>query len=80
MTAAGFVALLPWLHRSDAPREPREKLIARGVQVCTKCGYLLRGLPSSIGRCLGGWGLAFDAPTAMVRSTSRISESSGHLV
>ena len=46
-----FVAVLRWLHRSDAATELRKKLLAGGVPVCMACGYLLRGLSVMTKRC-----------------------------
>ena len=46
-----FGLVIRWLHRSGAATELRQKLLARGVPVCMKCGYLLRGLDNTIGRC-----------------------------
>lgn len=49
--AASFGFTLRWLHRRGAAQELRVKLMASGVPVCLACGYLLRGLPLSPGRC-----------------------------
>ena len=57
--AAAFFAVLRALHRSGAGGELRAKLLASGVPVCTACGYLLRGLPLTPGRC-PECGRAFD--------------------
>ncbi|RJP35974.1 MAG: hypothetical protein C4547_08340 [Phycisphaerales bacterium] len=43
--------VLRWLHRWGAATELRQKLLEAGVPVCTKCGYCLRGLADSVGRC-----------------------------
>jgi hypothetical protein len=46
-----FLYVLRRLHRSGARAELRTKLLAQAVPVCIGCGYLLRGLPVSSGRC-----------------------------
>ena len=48
---AAFFMVLRWLHRSGTAKTLREKLLARGVPVCIKCGYLLHGLSPATARC-----------------------------
>lgn len=38
-------------HRKSMPVMLRGELLAQGVPICLKCGYLLRGLPVEAGRC-----------------------------
>lgn len=39
------------LHRWGAAGDLRRKLLAAGIPICLKCGYLLRGLPLEPSRC-----------------------------
>lgn len=55
-----FWMVLRMLHRWGAPEELRTKLLRAGVPVCLTCGYSLRGLPLSPGRC-PECGREFDA-------------------
>lgn len=50
-TVGSLALVLRWLHRRGTGLELRRKLLARGIPVCEKCGYLLRGLPASSERC-----------------------------
>ncbi len=43
--------ILRALHRWGARKDLRRKLLAARIPVCMSCGYLLRGLPLSPGRC-----------------------------
>ena len=65
VTIVAFALTLRWLHRSGVAGQLRTKLLASGVPICMKCGYLLRGLPLDPGRCpeCGG---AFDEPVRAI--------------
>lgn len=54
-----FLVTLRWLHRWGSREELRQKLLEYGIPVCMKCGYSLRGLSLSSGRC-PECGTAFD--------------------
>lgn len=47
--AAAF--LIRWMHRWDAARALRARLIALGIPVCRGCGYCLRGQSPQAARC-----------------------------
>lgn len=64
-TAAAFALTLRWLHRWGTAGQLRTKLLASGVPVCMKCGYLLRGLPLDPGRC-PECGRTFDEPVRAI--------------
>jgi len=49
--ATSFFLTLRWLHRWGAREELREKLLARGVPICIKCGYSLRGATPESTNC-----------------------------
>ncbi len=68
---ATFVLTLRWLHRSGVVAQLRTKLLVCGVPVCTKCGYLLRGLPLDPGRC-PECGRPFDDPVRKILGGQRI--------
>ena len=70
-TVAAFVLTLRWLHRSGTSAQLRTKLLASGVPVCMKCGYLLRGLSLDSGRC-PECGRAFDEPVRAILGGQRI--------
>lgn len=46
-----FMYVLRMLHRHALVRPLREKLLNANVPVCLQCGYCLRGMPLSAGRC-----------------------------
>lgn len=70
VAAATFALTLRWLHRSGVAAQLRTKLLACGVPVCMKCGYLLRGLPLDPGRC-PECGRAFDEPVQAILGGQR---------
>ena len=69
-TVVCFALTLRWLHRSGTSAQLRTKLLASGVPVCMKCGYLLRGLPPDPGRC-PECGRAFNEPTRAILGKQR---------
>ena len=67
VTIVAFALTLRWLHRSGVAAQLRTKLLASGVPICMKCGYLLRGLPLDPGRC-PECGQVFDEPVRAILS------------
>ncbi len=65
VTLVAFVLTLRLLHRWGTAGQLRTKLIACGVPVCLKCGYLLRGLPLKPGRC-PECGCSFSEPVCKI--------------
>lgn len=68
-----FFIVLRWLHRWGAAGELRAKLVAQGVPVCFKCGYLLHGLRNEVGRC-PECGREFDAQVRQILAAERAGE------
>ncbi len=69
-----FVFVIRWLHRWGAAAELRTKLIANGVPVCMKCGYLLYQLPVAVGRC-PECGRNFDAEVRRILGANYESDA-----
>lgn len=73
--AAAFF-IIRALHRWDAARDLRRKLLACGVPVCERCGYLLRGLAATITAC-PECGRAIDERSrSLIRSEAPASPAS----